>query len=86
MGFGVTELLVGELEHVVLVGALGAQLVDLDGLGLADAVDARHRLHVRVRVGVRDRVRVRVTASVSQEGAATCYALPLFLTTLLTHH
>ena len=69
MGFGVTELLVGELEHVVLVGALGAQLVDLDGLGLADAVDARHRLHVRVRVGVRVRVARRegARAPVSQE-------------------
>ena len=38
------------------------------------------REHVRVRVGVRVRVRVRVTASVSQEGAATRYARPLFLT------
>ena len=37
---------------MILVGALGAQLVDLDGLGLADAVDARHGLDVRLRVPV----------------------------------
>ena len=69
---------------MILVGALGAQLVDLDGLGLADAVDARHRLHVRVRVGARVRAARRegARAPVSQEGA-TRYSLPLLLTSLL---
>ena len=54
------ELLVGQLKHVVLVGALGAQLVDLHGLGLADPMYARHRLHIvlRVPVGVEDNDRV----------------------------
>ena len=47
------ELLVGQLQHVVLVRALGAELVHLHGLGLADAVHARHGLHVVLRVPVR---------------------------------
>ena len=46
------ELLARALEHAPLVGAVGDEPVDLHLLRLADAVAARHALHVVLRVPV----------------------------------